>query len=205
MEKTAIVHILYFIIFISSISTNNYILASGNTFSIPPDNKENNSYYTYNIENNKKQYNNESYVIGNKPSSTPPANKTKTYTNRNYNKNKTSNNSSVTIKKKTKKLPAKNNKSSRKNNTSQKTIIKTITKIEFQKHFIKIPAGNSEEILFTITPAKTSGLKFIYKSSDNSIVIFKDKKLTALKKGFATILIMLPDGTIKAACPVKVI
>ena len=53
MEKTAIVHILYFIIFISSISTNNYILASGNTFSIPPDNKENNSYYTYNIENNK--------------------------------------------------------------------------------------------------------------------------------------------------------
>lgn len=241
MKKTTILHILYFIIFISSISANNYIFASGNTFSMPQDNEENNSYHTYNIENNDTQYNSESYIIGNKPASTPsPGNKTKTYTNKNYNnsnsnnnnssaqpepaatiesnikintkntqnkynKNKTNNTSPVTRKIKTKKLPAKNNKSSSKNNTSKKPVTKNITKIEFQKHFIKIPAGNSEEILFTTTPAKTSGLNFIYKSNDSSIAIFKDKKLTTLKKGFTTILIMLPDGTIKAACPVKVI
>lgn len=228
MKKTTILHILYFIILISSISANNYITVSGNTFSIPSGNEENNSYHTYNIENNENQYNSENYIIGNQPRSTSTPgnntannnntaqqdktpvtwNNTKSYTKNTqhkYNKNKANNTSPVIRKNKTKKLPANNNKSSGKNITSKKQTIKSITKIEFQKHFIKIPAGNSEEILFTTTPVRTSGLNFIYKSNDNSVAIFKDKKLTALKKGFTTILIILPDNTIKAACPVKVI
>ena len=110
MKKTTILHILYnsrsiyliyiyyilyFIIFISSISANNYIFASGNTFSMPQDNEENNSYHTYNIENNDTQYNSESYIIGNKPASTTsPGNKTKAYTNKNYNNSNSNNNNS---------------------------------------------------------------------------------------------------------------
>ncbi|MCI9077756.1 MAG: hypothetical protein HFH68_02365 [Lachnospiraceae bacterium] len=80
-----------------------------------------------------------------------------------------------------------------------------ITKIEFRKHFIKIKEGSSKNILFTTNPAKASHTNIIYKSDNTSVAVYNNNKLTAVKKGFTTIIIALKNGTVKAACPVKVI
>ena len=76
--------------------------------------------------------------------------------------------------------------------------------IEFSKHFIKIPVGKTINISLKIKPNNLSYKKIIYTSDNNSVAIYKNNKITGIKKGFTTVLIKLPDGTIKAACPVKV-
>lgn len=292
MKKTATLLILVFITSIILVIPENYIHVSGNTFTMPQDNKENNQYHTYNIENNKhkpvdkktnnKNYNSNKDNITEKPqtnknqdnysqenntihnySTKPEANKnhgsynqknntihnysTKPEANKNHgsyskknntihnyntdspadksynNSPKTQNNNYNNTKNKIKKSkpapgqstthipdiktisPAKNTSLPCRQKICKKKTINTITKIEFQKHFIKIAAGSCEDILFTTVPSKNPGINFVYKSTDNSIATFKNKKLTGIKKGFTTILIMLPDGTVKAACPVKII
>lgn len=246
MKKTATFLILLFVTSIILVIPENYIHVSGNTFTMPQDNKENNQYHTYNIENNKhkpvdKKTNNKNYN-SNKDNITekPQTNKNqdnyskKNNTIHNYNTDppadksynnspKTQNNNYNNTKNKITKSkpapgqstthipnikttsPAKSTSLPGRQKICKKKIINTITKIEFQKHFIKIAAGSCEDILFTTVPSKNPGINFVYKSTDNSIATFKNKKLTGIKKGFTTILIMLPDGTVKAACPVKII
>lgn len=269
MKKTATLLILVFITSIILVIPENYIHVSGNTFTMPQDNKENNQYHTYNIENNKhkpvdkktnnKNYNSNKGNITEKPqtnknqdsysqenntihnySTKPEANKNhgsyskKNNTIHNYNTDppadksynnspKTQNNNYNNTKNKITKSkpapgqstthipnikttsPAKSTSLPGRQKICKKKTINTITKIEFQKHFIKIAAGSCEDILFTTVPSKNPGINFVYKSTDNSIATFKNKKLTGIKKGFTTILIILPDGTVKAACPVKII
>lgn len=245
MKKTAMLLILLFIISLSLVTIKTFTHVSGNTFTMPQDNKENNQYHTYNIKNNQhKPANNKTDNKNSKDSNTDRQTTNKNQqsfsqeTNSTYNNvadspaakiyNKPLNNNYRNIKnniKKNKSTPkpetahipkvkttpaAKSTtfpdrqKTSRKKTYRKKTE-NTITKIEFKKHFIKIAAGSCEDILFTTVPAKNTGLNFIYKSMDNSIASFKNKKLTGIKQGFTTILIMLPDNTIKAACPVKII
>lgn len=102
-----------------------------------------------------------------------------------------------------------NNKKRDKNKPMSNTIpgnynINNIT-IEFSKHFIKISSGSTINITLKTKPKNLSFKNIIYKSDDNSIAMYKNSKITGIKKGFTTIFISLPDGTIKAACPVKVV
>ncbi len=224
MKKTFIFVFLLFNAIISLITAASYCYVSGNTFTIPSDNKESNPYHTYkinkstdNIQNNKnnnthknnnldknnsiQKDNSLNININNNNTQDNNANnniKNKHYYNRNKNSGKNRINKVIQTYNKTSKKPYR-----KKTLKKQKT--NNITKIEFQKHFIKIKAGSSENILFTTTPVKSSHANLLYKSNNNSIAVYKNNKLTGIKKGFTTILIMLKNRTVKAACPIKVI
>jgi len=224
MKKTFIFVFLLFNAIISLIGAASYCYVSGNTFTIPSDNKESNPYHTYkinkntdnsknkknnNIQKNNNLHKNNSIQKGNSLNTNINNNNTqdnnannniknKHYYNRNKNSGKNRINKVIQTCNKTDKKPYRK-KTLKKQNTNN------IKKIEFQKHFIKIKAGSSEDISFTTTPVKSSHANLVYKSNNNSIAVYKNNKLTGIKKGFTTILIMLKNGTVKAACPVKVI
>lgn len=222
MKKSVTLIFLFISTLIVLITVACHCYVSGNTFKMPPANKKSNPYHVYKIDNNadrdiyrdnkktKKNYyensniNNSYNTNYNIKSNNNSNNKNNKIKQKKYsNKNKDSNISYTN--KKTKQDYNKTN-----NYPVNKTVFKKqnsniIKKIEFKKHFIKIKAGSSQNILFTTVPAQFPYTGLIYKSNNNSIAVYKNNKLTGVKKGFTTILIMLQNGTVKAACPVKVI
>ncbi len=226
MKRIFILISLLTITIISLITAASYCYVSGNTFTIPSGNKENNPYHTYNIDdidnktnnkqNRKKQNSQKDSSQNNTTNNTTNNTEIKPfYNNTGLNKstnNKPKNNNNKHTNKNiipTSKPAKKNSNKTREKPSRERTFKKhnpdTIKKIEFQNHFIKIKTGSSINILFKTNPEKPSHTGIIYKSYNNSIAIYKNNKLTAIKRGFTTILIMLKDGTVKAACPVKVI
>lgn len=186
----------------------------GNTFSMPDGSNSGSDYHSYNIdkeENSMNEYNinnNHTTTSNNNTANTIPknydnsgdnsdnndSNNSNSYNNSN---NNTANNANK-IENKTPAPAVSKTKKIKKNRT------KKIVQIEFTKHFIKLPVGKTTSISFTTIPDKALAPKLIYKSLDNSVVTFNNKKVTGIKKGFSTIIIMLPNGTVKAACPVKI-
>lgn len=159
--------------------------------------QNNNTPVPYNTTNNTNYNKNSNGFDKNKTNKKTGKNKTnnKINNNKTNNKNINSNNSNN------------NNSISKKpvsNITSGNNNINNII-IEFSKHFIKIPVGKTINISLKIKPNNLSYKKIIYTSDNNSVAIYKNNKITGIKKGFTTVLIKLPDGTIKAACPVKVV
>lgn len=228
MKKTPIIILLLTIIITSLITAASRCYVSGNTFKIPSGNEENNQYHTYNIDNiNNKTNNHKNKQNNNIPKNNSHSSSTNNipevkhfYNNTNDNKNKSTNNKPDNNKPNNKPDNKPDNKpnnnkpvntiSTNKPKKSRERTYKkqnpdTITKIEFKNHFIKIKAGSSKNILLKTHPAESRYTGMVYKSNNNSIAVYKDNKLTAIKKGFTTILIMLKDGTVKAACPVKVV
>ncbi len=158
--------------------------------------QNNNTPVPYSTTNNTNYNKNSNGFDKNKTNKKTGKNKTnnKINNNKTNNKNINSNNSNN------------NNSISKKpvsNITSGNNNINNII-IEFSKHFIKIPVGKTINISLKIKPNNLSYKKIIYTSDNNSVAIYKNNKITGIKKGFTTVLIKLPDGTIKAACPVKV-
>lgn len=223
MDKNTILSLLKFITAISVISSIfcNNAAVSGNTFTMPENSNTGNNYHSYNIDN-KDENNMNRYNIDN--SNNKSHNSHNSNSNNNNNDNKSQNiyandkagdsinqnnyspdiDSSGNVNEAPKTAaPAIKPKATVKPKSKNKSKSRKITKIEFSKHFIRLPAGKTARISFKTTPDKSlSG--FIYKSLDESVVTFNNKKITGIKKGFATILIMLSDGTVKAACPVKI-
>ncbi len=159
--------------------------------------QNNNTPVPYSTTNNTNYNKNSNGFDKNKTNKKTGKNKTnnKINNNKTNNKNINSNNSNN------------NNSISKKpvsNITSGNNNINNII-IEFSKHFIKIPVGKTINISLKIKPNNLSYKKIIYTSDNNSVAIYKNNKITGIKKGFTTVLIKLPDGTIKAACPVKVV
>lgn len=195
MKKNALLSVLSTFVTISFIFifTNNST-AYGNTFSMPDSSNSDSNYHSYNIDKEENSMN--EYNINNN-NIAPSNNTTPNTVSKNYDDN--SNTPEPVVSKtptisKTKEIK----KSKIKNKTNK------ITKIEFTKHFIKLPVGKTTSISFTTIPANASASKLIYKSLNNSVVTFNNKKVTGIKKGFSTIIIMLHNGTVKAACPVKI-
>ncbi len=154
--------------------------------------------------NNKPDTNNIKQNIQNNNTPVPYS----TTNNTNYNKNSNGFDNNKTNNKNI------NSNNSNNNNSISKKPVSNITSgnnninniiIEFSKHFIKIPVGKTINISLKIKPNNLSYKKIIYTSDNNSVAIYKNNKITGIKKGFTTVLIKLPDGTIKAACPVKVV
>ncbi len=154
--------------------------------------------------NNKPDTNNIKQNIQNNNTPVPYS----TTNNTNYNKNSNGFDKNKTNNKNI------NSNNSNNNNSISKKPVSNITSgnnninniiIEFSKHFIKIPVGKTINISLKIKPNNLSYKKIIYTSDNNSVAIYKNNKITGIKKGFTTVLIKLPDGTIKAACPVKVV
>lgn len=159
--------------------------------------QNNNTPVPYSTTNNTNYNKNSNGFDKNKTNKKTGKNKTnnKINNNKTNNKNINSNNSNN------------NNSISKKpvsNITSGNNNINNII-IEFSKHFIKIPVGKTINISLKIKPNNLSYKKIIYTSDNNSVAIYKNNKITGIKKGFTTVLIKLPDGTIKAACSVKVV
>ena len=159
--------------------------------------QNNNTPVPYSTTNNTNYNKNSNGFDKNKTNKKTGKNKTnnKINNNKTNNKNINSNNSNN------------NNSISKKpvsNITSGNNNINNII-IEFSKHFIKIPVGKTINISLKIKPNNLSYKKIIYTSDNNSVAIYKNNKITGIKKGFTTVLIKLPDGTIKAARPVKVV
>lgn len=159
--------------------------------------QNNNTPVPYSTTNNTNYNKNSNGFDKNKTNKKTGKNKTnnKINNNKTNNKNINSNNSNN------------NNSISKKpvsNITSGNNNINNII-IEFSKHFIKIPVGKTINISLKIKPNNLSYKKIIYTSDNNSVAIYKNNKITGIKKGFTTVLIKLPDGTIKAACPIKVV
>ncbi len=222
MKKNVILFVLATVITIScifSIIYNSITTASGNTFSMPDDFNSGSDYHSYNIDKEKNNNMNK-YNINNNHTTSDANTIQKYYDNSNsaYNANKTERETSAPVISKVpiasrapiaskipiiSKAPSTSKTKERRNDKINKT--NKIIKIEFTKHFIKLSAGRTTRISFTTTPAKTSTSKFIYKSLDNSVVKFNNKKITGIKKGFSTIIVMIPNGTVKAACSIKII
>ncbi len=150
--------------------------------------QNNNTPVPYSTTNNTNYNKNSNGFDKNKTNKKTGKNKTN---NKNINSNNSNNNNSIS------KKPVSNITSG--NNNINNIII------EFSKHFIKIPVGKTINISLKIKPNNLSYKKIIYTSDNNSVAIYKNNKITGIKKGFTTVLIKLPDGTIKAACPVKVV
>lgn len=210
MKRTLILIFLLTCTITSLITAASCCYVSGNTFTIPSGNKENNPYHTYNIDNinnktdkhqNRKNNNNiqkDNHQAANTNNNTEVKH---FYNNTEVNKNK----NIISPSKPAKKASNKTRKKTSRKRAFKKHNPNTITKIEFQNHFIKIKAGSSKNILFKTNPEKSSHTGMFYKSYNKSVAVYNNNKLTAIKKGFTTILIMVKDGTVKAACPVKVI
>lgn len=225
MKRTLILISLLTSTIILLITAARYCYVSGNTFTMPSGNKENNPYHTYNIDGmDNKTNNSQSRKQQNSQKENSQTNTTNNntevkpfYNNTGFNKNKRTNNKQknnnskhtnkniISTSKPVKKYFNKTRKKPSKERDLKKHNPDTITKIEFQNHFIKIKTGTSINVLFKTNPEKHSHTGMVYKSYNKSIAVYKNNKLTAIKKGFTTILIMLKDGTVKAACPVKVI
>lgn len=229
MKRTFILISLLTITIISLI-TAACCYVSGNTFTMPSGNKENNPYHTYNIDDidnktnnnqdrkkqNSQKNSSQNNITNNTTNNTgikPFYNNTglnkstniKPKNNNNKNTNKNINKNIIPTSKPAKKSSNKTREKPSRERAFKKHNPDTIKKIEFQNHFIKIKAGSSINILFKTNPEKSSHTGIVYKSYNKSIAVYKNNKLTAIKRGFTTILIMLKDGTVKAACPVKVI
>jgi len=193
---------------------------SGNNIINNNNSGSNPGYATNNNQNNNSTVNNNNYgnTIGNTSGN---ANYTNNTPGNNINQqNKISNQLSKNTNKQPGKIPSdktikpawdknkpgknKLNKNNQPRTTSQ-AFKNNITKIEFLEYFIKLPVGKTTDILFKTTPRKSMPQEFIYKSADTSVARFNNQKLAGIKKGFTTIIVMLPDGSIKAACPVKII
>lgn len=176
-------------------NNNYYNNTSNNDNNIPNNNAGSNYSSNSNNNSNSNNYSNDNYKNSNKKNNNNKTNNKKKSTGNSHKKiNKTSRHTSPAKSKPTAvpadlEVPGKTN----------------ITKIEFTQHFIKIPAGKSINIAFKTTPVQSANQDFIYKSSNNNIASFKGNKVTGINKGFTTIIIMLMDGSVKAACPVKVI
>ncbi len=222
MKRTLILIFLLINAISALITAASYCYVSGNTFTIPSGNKENNPYHTYNIDGkedknqNRKNKNIQKDISQDINTNNNPKPK-HSYSNTDFNKDKSTDNKEKNnyIKDTNKNIIStdkphkKDFNKTRKKTSTKKTYKKqnqdTITKIEFQNHFIKIKAGTSKNILFKTNPAKASHTGIVCKSNNNAIAVYKNNKLTAIKKGFTTIIIMIKNGTVKAACPVKVV
>lgn len=199
-------------IIFSIVSHNTTVLS--NTFSMPENSNADSDYNSYSINNNEKNNINK-YHINNDNKNDYIKDRNKNSINNSSNnpindtdineQNYSDNNKTAVVKETPISTPAPT--STFVPTSKPKTDIKPkkITKIEFSKHFIKLPVGKSVNISFKTTPKKSLPVKLRYKSLDNSIVKFNNHKITGVKKGFTTILIMLPNKTVKAACPVKIV
>lgn len=228
MKKNTILFLLtiFTVIFTAFYIINgNTSTAYGNTFSMPESSNSDDNYHSYSLQNKEKDNINK-YNINNS-NNTSSQNNSNTTNTTDTNDTKQENNfdnvynppienktPKPTIKpvpetkptiKPTIKPTHKPKKKSKPKNKNNNINFEKITQIEFFNHFIKLPVGNTKNIAFKTKPDNLLSTKFIYKSLDTSIVIFNNKKVTGLKKGFTTVVIMLPDGTVKAACPIKVI
>lgn len=189
----------------------------GNTFSMPNGSNSGSDYHSYNIdkeENSMNEYNiNNNHITtsNNTTANTIPKNYDNSGDNNDNNSNSYNNSNNNTannankIESKTPVPVVSKTKEIKKSKIKKKNKTKKIVQIEFTKHFIKLPVGKTTNISFTTAPAKALAPKLIYKSLDNSVVTFNNKKVTGIKKGFSTIIIMLPNGTVKAACSVKIV
>lgn len=226
MKKNTILSLLIAFTVISAIFyiiNSNTSTAYGNTFSMPENSNSDDSYHSYNIQNKEKDNMNR-YNINNNSSIN---------NSNNNNVNNTTDTSDIeqenhfnnvysqptqnqTSKPKIKPVPKTKattkptikptNKPKQKSKPKNNNIkLEKIIQIEFSKHFIKLPVGSTSNVVLKTKPDKHSPTKLIYKSLDTSIATFNNKKITGLRKGFTTVFIMLPDETVKAACPVKVI
>lgn len=221
MKKDTIFALLTGLIIISAIvylANSNTSTAYGNTFSMPDSSNTDSDYHSYNIQNEEKNnmnrysINNSSNYSKNKPENNSSNNTTNNITPKPQIKTepipKPIPEAKPTIKPISKPKPTikptsepkPTIKPKNKNNKPKK-----ITQIEFSKHFIKLPVGSTASASLKTKPNKSLSTKFIYISLDKSIATFNNKKITGIKKGFTTVIVMLSDGTVKAACPVKII
>ena len=136
--------------------------------------QNNNTPVPYSTTNNTNYNKNSNGFDKNKTNKKTGKNKTnnKINNNKTNNKNINSNNSNN------------NNSISKKpvsNITSGNNNINNII-IEFSKHFIKIPVGKTINISLKIKPNNLSYKKIIYTSDNNSVAIYKNNKITGIKK-----------------------
>lgn len=206
MKKHTILSVLTGLVIISTVFytvNDNTSTASGNTFTMPEDSDTDSDYHSYNIENEQKDKINK-YSID-----TPdkPKNSNNNYTPDKPKNNYTSNNSESNTSNHTPTPTAPkdtSNKTSKTNNKPKEKSIK-VTKLEFSKHFIKLPVGKTASVAIKAKPSNSSQVKLVYKSLNKSVATFNNSKITGMKKGFTTIVITSANGSVKAACPIKVI
>ena len=80
----------------------------------------------------------------------------------------------------------------------------TVTGVTLSPTSITLVEGESQDLTATITPSNAENQKVRWSSSDASVAIVTDGKVTALKAGNATITVTTEDGGKTATCAVKV-
>ena len=84
-----------------------------------------------------------------------------------------------------------------------KVIKKEITGIEFDESYIELEIGNAKELKAKIIPEKLQNEKLIWSSSDSSIAMVDEGKITGISNG--EVIIKAQGGEKEAICNVKVI
>lgn len=81
--------------------------------------------------------------------------------------------------------------------------IVNVTSVALNKNTLSLENGQSETLVAAITPADATNKKLIWISSDPSVATVDDNgKITALKSGSTTILVVTEDGAKTATCVV---
>ena len=88
-----------------------------------------------------------------------------------------------------------------------KVVAKTVavTSVSLDKTSVELSEGDETSLTATVNPDNATNKNVTWKSSDSSVALVSDGKVTALKAGTATITVSTEDGGKTATCEVKVV
>ena len=80
-----------------------------------------------------------------------------------------------------------------------------VSEVSLNHSALELLEGESTTLIATISPEKATNKNVIWTSSDTSVIIVDNGKVTAIKEGTATITVTTEDGNKSATCEVTVL